>query len=180
MTMKNRIFILIAILAGVIYLAFFMPSLPQEEALSVDTQPSEFVAKRDLAAGQQKDPNIKPIQSTLLKEREELLKPLTERKYLSALFNPQSWVPPVKKSTAPVVEPPPPPTAPPLPFKFLGKQKIGNEIKVFLAEGDKTLVVAESTKIGSQYVVESISPPKMTLVYLPLNTKQDIAIGVFN
>ncbi len=178
MIMKNRIFILIAILAGVIYLAFFMPSLPQEEALSVDAQPLEFVAQRDQAAGQEKYPGIKPIQSTLLKEREELLKPLTERKYLSALFNPQSWVPPVKKSTAPVVAPAP--TAPPLPFKFLGKQKIGNEIKVFLAEGDKTLVVAESTKIGSQYVVESISPPKMTLVYLPLNTKQDIAIGVFN
>jgi hypothetical protein len=178
MTMKNRIFILIAILAGVIYLAFFMPSLTQEEALPIDTQPSEFLAKKDLAAGQQNDPAIKPIQSTLLKDRDELLSPLLERKYLSALFNSHSWVPPVKKSTAPVVAPVP--TAPPLPFKFLGKQKIGNEIKVFLAEGDKTLVVAESTKIGSQYVVESISPPKMTLVYLPLNTKQDIAIGVFN
>jgi len=178
MTMKNRIFILIVILAGVIYLAFFMPSLTQEEALPVGSQPSELVVKKDQIAGQQNDPSIKPIQSALLKEREELLKPLTERKYLSALFNPHSWVPPVKKSTAPVAVPPP--TAPPLPFKFLGKQKIGNEIKVFLAEGQKTLVVAESTKIGSQYVVESISPPKMTLVYLPLNIKQDIAIGVFN
>jgi hypothetical protein len=178
MTMKNRIFILIVILAGVIYLAFFMPSLTQEEALSVDSQRSDFVEKNEKASVQANDQAIKPIQSTLLKEREELLKPLTERKYLSALFNAHSWVPPVKKSTAPVVVPPP--TAPPLPFKFLGKQKIGNEIKVFLAEGEKTLVVAESTKIGSQYVVESIEPPKMTLVYLPLNTKQEIAIGVFN
>ena len=178
MTMKNRIFILIVILAGVIYLAFFMPSLTQEEALSVDSQRSDFVEKNEKAPVQANDQAIKPIQSTLLKEREQLLKPLTERQYLSALFNAHSWVPPVKKSTAPVVVPPP--TAPPLPFKFLGKQKIGNEIKVFLAEGEKTLVVAESTKIGSQYVVESIAPPKMTLVFLPLNTKQEIAIGVFN
>ncbi|MEI6469973.1 MAG: hypothetical protein WCO72_10900 [Betaproteobacteria bacterium] len=176
--MKNRIFILLVILAGVIYLAFFMPSFTQEEALYVDSQPAVFIGKGEKVSGQPNDQAIKPIQSTLLKEREELLKPLTERTYLSALFNAHSWVPPVKKSTAPVVVPPP--AAPPLPFKFLGKQKIGNEIKVFLAEGDKTLVVAESTKIGTQYVVESIAPPKMTLVYLPLNTKQDIAIGVFN
>jgi hypothetical protein len=178
MTMKNRIFILIVILAGVIYLAFFMPSLTQEEALSVDSQTTDVADQKEKTPGQPTDQTIKPIQSTLLKAREELLSPLIERQYMSALFNAHSWVPPVKKSTAPVVVPPP--TAPPLPFKFLGKQKIGNEIKVFLAEGDKTLVVAESTKIGSQYVVESIVPPKMTLVFLPLNTKQEIAIGVFN
>ena len=178
MTMKNRIFILIVILAGVIYLAFFMPSLTQEEALSVDSKPTDFADQSEKTPGQPTAQAIKPIQSTLLKEREELLSPLTERKYMSALFNAHSWVPPVKKSSAPVVVPPP--TAPPLPFKFLGKQKIGNEIKVFLAEGEKTFVVAESTKIGSQYVVESIAPPKMTLVFLPLNTKQEIAIGVFN
>jgi len=178
MTMENRIFILIAILAGVIYLAFFMPSLTQDEALPVVSQTTDFSDKAAMSPGQPNVQALKPIQSTLLKKREELLSPLTERQYMSALFNAHSWVPPVKKSTAPVVAPAP--TAPPLPFKFLGKQKIGNEIKVFLAEGEKTFVVAESTKIGSQYVVESIAPPKMTLVFLPLNTKQEIVIGVFN
>jgi hypothetical protein len=176
--MGNRLFILIVILAGVVYLAFFMPSLREEGAFPIGNQPVDPSDKKDKSLIQQNDQSIKPIESTLLKSREEILKPLFERKYLSSLFTSHSWVVPVKKSTTPVVVPPP--SAPPLPFKFLGKQKIGNEIKVFLAEGEKTLVVTEQTKIGTQYVVDSIAPPKMTLVFLPLNTKQEISIGVFN
>jgi hypothetical protein len=91
------------------------------------------------------------------------------------LFQTHTWVIPVK--------PPPPapviPTAPPNPFKFLGKQQSGNEVKVFLAEGDKTWVVETNSLLGQQYKVESIKPPKLTMVYLPLNIRQDIYIGNF-
>jgi hypothetical protein len=77
--------------------------------------------------------------------------------------------------------PPPPviPTAPPNPFKYLGKQKSGNEIKVFLSEGEKTWVVQENFALGQQYRVESIRPPLLILVYLPLNIRQEVVIGNF-
>jgi hypothetical protein len=176
--MGLRLFVLIAVLAGVVYLAFFVPSVTQEEAFPIGAPPKNAADQKEKNASQRNDQNISPIQSALLKDREVILSPLLERKYLSTLFSPLTWAPPVKKAAAPLVAPTP--SAPSLPFRFLGKQKIGNEIKVFLAEGEKTWVVSERSKIGNQYMVDSIAPPKMTLVFLPLNTKQEISIGVFS
>lgn len=92
----------------------------------------------------------------------------------SDLFERRSWSPPRPPA------PPPPkvaPTAPPLPFTFLGKKFQDGQWEIFLGNGDFTYVVREGLTFAAAYQVQSIQPPIMTLVYLPLNQPQTLAIG---
>lgn len=91
------------------------------------------------------------------------------------LFQTRSWTPP---------PPPPPPrpapaapTAPPLPFTFLGKKQQDGQWEIFLGSGDITYLVREGQTFASTYQVQSIRPPNMTLVYVPLKQVQTLAIG---
>jgi len=168
------------------YAAFFMP----EDALNgVLLDPSTAVVANKQSnkqpsndapipknAPSQQIALLKPVQGSTLLDREALMAPLLSRGAPSRLFDEHTWVVPVKKPPPP---PPPAPSAPPNPFKYLGKQQSGSEIMVFLSEGEKTWVVQENAALGSQYRVESIRPPRLTLVYLPLNIRQDIVIGNF-
>lgn len=178
---NTRFTLLLLVMLGVAYLAFFAPEDGVESVMTKTasvfrtTQQSTKDTSLIAAPAAKQTLLLKPIQSNLLKDRQELLSPLLERKASTGLFQTHTWVVPVK--------PPPPapviPTAPPNPFKFLGKQQSGNEIKVFLAEGDKTWVVETNSALGPMYKVESIKPPKLIMVYLPLNIRQDIYIGNF-
>lgn len=91
------------------------------------------------------------------------------------LFARHSWNPP---PPPPVKVEPPPPTAPPLPFVYIGKQRVAHgELEVFLAKGDRVIVTRERAVIDNTYRVESIAPPTMTLVYLPLDQVQQVSVG---
>ena len=183
--MKNtRLFLLLLVMLATGYAAFFMPE-DALDGLLADPKGTVLATKQSsnqpLRAAPVRNPSgnqvalLKPVQGSTLGDREALLSPLLLRSEPSRLFAEHTWVVPVKKPPpAPVV-----PTAPPNPFKYLGKQQSGSEIKVFLSEGERTWVVQEQSALGSQYKVESIRPPRLTLVYLPLNIRQDIAIGNF-
>lgn len=73
-------------------------------------------------------------------------------------------------------EPPPPPLAPPLPFRYQGKVIEDGRVIAFLAEGTRTHVVRAGDRLTS-YQVEDITAAGMTLVYLPLNEKQQLMFG---
>jgi hypothetical protein len=95
-----------------------------------------------------------------------------------ALFAATSWAPPPPKALPPTPPPPPPPpTAPPLPFRFVGKQWTGELWEVFVSRGDQTLVLREKQTIEAAYRVDSIKPPNMVMTYLPLNEPQTMNIG---
>lgn len=92
----------------------------------------------------------------------------------SSLFSVHSWAPPAAPPP-PVVELPE--QAPPLPFTFIGKQYDGERWKVFLQQGSQVLVVSEGEKIGENYHVRQVTPPMMSLDYLPLHIGQQLFIG---
>lgn len=94
------------------------------------------------------------------------------------VFGRQDWTPPPPPPPAP--PPPPPPSAPPLPFTFIGKSVADGAWEVYLARGDRTYVVRDKTVIDGTYRVDAIAPPVLTLTYLPLNTVQQLNIGVFD
>ena len=96
----------------------------------------------------------------------------------NAVFGHQDWTPPPPPPPAP--PPPPPPSAPPLPFTFIGKSVADGAWEVYLARGDRTFVVRDKTVIDGTYRVDAIAPPVLTLTYLPLNTVQQLNIGVFD
>lgn len=73
--------------------------------------------------------------------------------------------------------PPPPPSAPPLPFSYMGKLVAGDDLAVFLIQGDRNLIVREGETIDARYRVERIAANDITFVYLPLNQRQTLNIG---
>ncbi|BAN50723.1 hypothetical protein [Metapseudomonas resinovorans] len=96
------------------------------------------------------------------------------------LFASQSWYvapppPPVLAAAPP--PPPPKPTAPPLPFKFIGKMDDRQALQVFLLHGEQVLVVREGDLIDKTYKVKRIDAERMTLVYLPLDIAQILVVG---
>lgn len=94
------------------------------------------------------------------------------------VFRSQGWAPPPPPiMPAPAPPPPPPPMAPPLPFVYLGKAAADGAWEVFLSRADKTYIVRTNTVIDGAYCVLAITPPVMTINYLPLNQVQQINIG---
>lgn len=90
------------------------------------------------------------------------------------LFPVQSWyVPPPPPKPAP-------PKPPPLPFTYLGKAVDDGQVTVFVAQGDRNLVVKTGDVIDGVYRADSILPPVMTFTYLPLQMQQTLEIGVAN
>jgi hypothetical protein len=108
-----------------------------------------------------------------LQPRDNLIKRTVPDRNQSALFGSHDWTPP---PPSPVIAAPSAPAAPPLPFKYLGKAKETDQWQVFLSKGDVTLMVKEEDVIDSLYRVQSITPPSMTLLYLPLSETQSLTI----
>ena len=88
------------------------------------------------------------------------------------LFSARSWVAP-----PPPPPPAPPPVAPPLPFAFLGKKLEGAAWEVYLSQGEQTLIVREGQTIESIWRVDQVTPPSMTMTFLPLGQARVLSIG---
>lgn len=107
-----------------------------------------------------------------LRERAVASKSLTADKLPDVpLFAATTWDIPPK----PV--PPPPPQAPALPYVYIGKMLKEGVWEVFLSRGEATRVIRQHEVLDTQYRVESIQPPNMTFVYLPLGQVQTLNIG---
>lgn len=70
-----------------------------------------------------------------------------------------------------------PPGAPALPFTYMGKLISGQDLTVFLIQGERNLIVHEGDTIDALYRVEHIAEGEITLGYLPLAQRQSLAIG---
>jgi hypothetical protein len=59
----------------------------------------------------------------------------------------------------------------------MGRLAEGGQTTVFLAQGDRNLVVQVGDVIDNTYKVEEIGPTLLVLTYLPQNLKQTMPIG---
>ena len=171
----RRLLILLVILALAAGLVFFSPApgMPSSAHVVEATTPSrtpERSAPAFDATGRQDAVGS----STLLALRDRS----ADAAPASAAFVTHDWTPPPPPPPPPQpAPPPPPPQAPPLPFTFIGKQQEAGEWVVFLANQDRTYAIKADTLIESNYRVEKIAPPTLTLTYLPLKQPQTLAIG---
>jgi hypothetical protein len=96
------------------------------------------------------------------------------------MFLSKSWyVPPPPPKI--IAAPPPVPTAPPFTYQYIGKMlEETNHPAVFLENKSRIFIVRAGDKLDSQYRVDAIDPPVMTLTYLPLDLKQTVQIGEAN
>lgn len=94
------------------------------------------------------------------------------------LFASRSMTPP--PAPAPVAAakpaPPPAPSAPPLPFRYLGRMVDGGKVVVFLLKNQDTLHAAPGDTLENAYKVESVTDSAVHFVYLPLGTKQALSV----
>jgi hypothetical protein len=99
------------------------------------------------------------------------------RQEVRELFAVKSWyvAPP-----PPQPAPPPPPSAPPLPFVYLGKMVNEGKTTVFLTKQDRNYAIKEGDVVDGTYRIDSIKGSTIDLVYIPLDTKQTMAIGEQN
>ena len=82
--------------------------------------------------------------------------------------------PPPPKAAPPA---PPPPRAPALPFRVIGRLIDGGNTQVFLQSGQATLVARRGDLIERNYRVDEVNDKQVVFTYLPLNQKQQLAIG---
>jgi hypothetical protein len=87
-------------------------------------------------------------------------------------FAPHDW-----DRSARAAAPPPAPTAPPLPYKVLGKMLEQGVWQVFLTREDDVHVVKEGDVLDERYRIDKIEPPALVMTYIPLNQRQALAIG---
>jgi hypothetical protein len=109
---------------------------------------------------------------------EPMILALRERKPSTDIrdsFSPHDWAPPPPRPTAPPAAAAP--SAPPLPYKVLGKKLEDGVWQVFLTYQERVYVVKEGDILDNTYRVDEIRPPAMILTYVPLNERQMLAIG---
>lgn len=94
-------------------------------------------------------------------------------------FESKSWYvppPPPPQALARAL-PPPPPSAPPLPFTYLGRYEAQSTPVIFLARGDRVILVRAGDVIEGTYRVDGIVGSALGLTYLPMHIKQSLDIG---
>lgn len=72
--------------------------------------------------------------------------------------------------------PPPPPSAPPLPFKYLGRLADSEKLIVFLERNQETLTASTGESIDGLYEVEKVTETTVEFLFKPLGTRQILAI----
>ncbi|MDO9052970.1 MAG: hypothetical protein Q7U37_03430 [Gallionella sp.] len=93
-------------------------------------------------------------------------------------FAGKSWYipPPPPPPQKVVVQEAPKPTAPPLPFRYMGKiHEEGEPVVVYLSQGVRAYTVSQGDTIDNLYRVDHISTSQMTLTYLPLDIRQALS-----
>ncbi|MDB5935178.1 MAG: hypothetical protein JWQ01_2522 [Massilia sp.] len=97
------------------------------------------------------------------------------------VFAPTSWQPPPPPPAAaptPVAAiAAPAPTAPPLPFRFLGRYGDGDLDIAMLVKGDKLYLVTPGDTIDDTYRVERVTGSTIEFTYLPLQLTQSLVTG---
>jgi hypothetical protein len=91
-------------------------------------------------------------------------------------FDALSWAP-APKPTRIVAAPPPKPVAPPVPYRIAGQVMHDGLNQVVLARDDRVFTVGEGEILDNTYRIEAIRPEGVTIVYLPLQERQQIQVA---
>jgi hypothetical protein len=91
-------------------------------------------------------------------------------------FAARSWTPPPSRAPAAAPVAAPVPVPPPMPYRVAGQVVRGDGAHVVLAKGDAVLAVREGDTLDGGYRVESIAEDRVTLHYLPLGVRHELAV----
>lgn len=176
MLKQNRKVWLLLALAVVVALAVFAPPLEDDagapkRAGDMVKGSSESFAKRAGVTQPQADAAHDKLAPPLggLPQRDSLGKARMD------LFDAQSWQPPPPKVVVAPPGPPPPPPPPPMTYRFAGRLVQDGKEVLFVSKGDTPVAVKAGDTLDG-YVVESISPTMIALMYPPLRHQERIFV----
>jgi hypothetical protein len=174
-TPRIRLIGLVIIAFGVgIYIQFFNQGETNIEAELLPTRVSIEKQRQELTQRTAKA----PLENSALGALDTLVhrNTMTVDQTGNDLFRPNSWAIVVQPKVE-AMAPPPIPTAPPVPFKLLGKMKDidGNELWYLLINGQPTAIQVGTT-LNNTYKVDAVTKTEIVLTYLPLKERQIIAI----
>jgi len=174
----RRWIVLLTLLGASAWLVIFGDKTPTP---LFGTPPQEMPPSPPVIASQKISPSLPMRTTSTQKPEDSAVLALLPRRTLMAgsgsqhdLFASHSWAPPPPLSP---ILPPAQPVVPPLPFAFLGKKLEAGQWEVYLGIGDQTFIVREGTTLNELYRVDTLSPPVLSLTYLPLNQPQTLQIG---
>ncbi|HEU4644695.1 MAG TPA: cohesin domain-containing protein [Burkholderiales bacterium] len=119
----------------------------------------------------QSDEPSAPSRLAALPERETIGKRRGEA------FAARSWTPPPSRAPAAAPVAAPVPLPPPMPYRVAGQVVRDDGAHVVLAKGDAVLAVREGDTLEGGYRVESIAEDRVTLRYLPLGVRHELAVA---
>lgn len=162
------------LLGGLLLASLLAAYLAEDEAPAAKTR-SRGVAKtaHQAASGAAGKRSLPPVEQATAA-------PLEFPEPAAVVEDAAEGIDPFRSKTWFIPPPPPPPvkpTAPPLPFRFLGKLVEEGETRVFLAYQGRYLIVRGGDVINTTYLVEDIAGGRLRLRYQPLNEIQMLEIG---
>lgn len=166
--MSRRKSVIGLLLVATLVAAYFAPE--PESGLVAPAKRQDVVSPRTVPA-QSRVPSSEGALEVLS------IKPRASTGEEPGVLGAMQWVAP-PPPPPPKVEPPPPPQAPPLPFKVLGQYEENGAAGVFLLHRDQSLVVREGDTLLDVYKVESLKDGVLTFLYLPLNQRQTLTVGI--
>ena len=168
---RQRWALLIALLTAALSAAAWV----REGDRTADAEVVDVPARETRAARMAPVPKEQPVERVHL----EKLRVRSAAQRADDAFAPRSWRKPAPKAPAAanVVVIAPPPSAPPLPFIYIGKLLSEDLRAVFLAQGERNLIVHEGDVIDAIYRVDKLSDAGLTFVHLPTGIQQTLPIG---
>ncbi|MBV8503807.1 MAG: hypothetical protein JO006_19060 [Paucibacter sp.] len=178
--MKPRLLILLLGALGVGLLLYTSKGAEPDDALAEPlthgTKAADAVQAPPRAQGSRLDAASAPHAESTVLALQARRAPAPRGESGGRLFAATSWAPPPSPPPPPVQPASQAPVAPPLPFVVIGRQNLAGVDQVLLAQGERLLGVRTGTVIDGRYRVDAIGAHALTLVYLPLNQIQQLAI----
>jgi hypothetical protein len=174
--MKQRQFVLTAALAVSAALAWFAPGESGVPYSHVDDQ----VPDRPTAGGDtvlRSPPVVLPSEALDPMAGLARSRPVFPPARLFSAPRAAMTVPAQASATVMPLAEPIPPSAPPLPFRYLGRRQDADGWEVYLSQGPQTLIARVGQPLGDAYRVDAIDPTMLTLTYRPLSIQQTLPIG---
>lgn len=183
---KRRRWLVLLVALGATLTASFYRS---GEELSADTRTMVPVARVDRSA---RVTPAEPPKQTVVVAIPERLQARQPEATVEDAFPVKSWAPPppppppkVVPKRAVVIPPPPPPpppkpTAPPLPYKYLGRFEDRGVATIFLEAGDRNFLVKPGDTLDGNYRLDAIQGNTLIFTYLPLQQQQFLPVAQAN
>jgi hypothetical protein len=169
---KTRRWILLAA-APLVAVAALRSNGPEDETTTRREPAPTRAASGASRSGETATPSLDPRRLQNLPRRHASEQPPVDP--FAVALPPPPPAPPAALMAPP--PPPPPPQAPPLPFRYIGRQEANGVVMVFLEQQNETHIVKLGETVADGWRLDALDERSATFTYLPLGQQRRLDIG---